>query len=92
MGRNQAPVPPSRQLQAALMTSPRGYDLQAHDQVATQGESIGQIHLVAMELAMVEILHFPIYTGSIGVLFVATFVVTVPAAWLLHRFTRVRPD
>src|SRR6185369_5451427 len=37
------------------------------------------IHLVAMELAMVEILHFPIYTGSIGVLFVATFVVTVPA-------------
>jgi peptidoglycan/LPS O-acetylase OafA/YrhL len=50
------------------------------------------IHLVAMELAMVEILHFPIYTGSIGVLFVATFVVTVPAAWLLHRFTRVRPD
>ena len=50
------------------------------------------IHLVAMELAMVEILHFPIYTGSIGVLFVATFVVTVPAAWLLHRFTRVRSD
>ena len=50
------------------------------------------IHLVTMELAMVEILHFPIYTGSIGVLFVATFVVTVPAAWLLHRFTRVRSD
>ena len=50
------------------------------------------IHLVAMELAMVEILHFPIYTGSIGLLFVATFVVTVPAAWLLHRFTRVRSD
>ena len=50
------------------------------------------IHLVTMELAMVEILHFPIYTGSIGVLFVATFVVTVPVAWLLHRFTRVRAD
>ncbi len=50
------------------------------------------IHLVAMELAMVEIVHFPIYTGSIGLLFVATFVVTVPAAWLLHRFTRVRSD
>ena len=50
------------------------------------------IHLVTMELAMVEILHYPIYTGSIGVLFVATFVVTVPVAWLLHRFTRVRSD
>ena len=50
------------------------------------------IHLVTMELVMVEILHFPIYTGSIGVLFVATFVVTVPVAWLLHRFTRVRSD
>jgi peptidoglycan/LPS O-acetylase OafA/YrhL len=50
------------------------------------------IHLVTMELVMVEILHFHIYTGSIVLLFVATFVVTVPVAWLLHRFTRVRPD
>ena len=37
------------------------------------------IHLVTMELVMVEILRFPIYTGSMAVLFVATFVVTVPA-------------
>ena len=50
------------------------------------------IHLMTMELVMVEIVHFPIYTGSIGVLFVVTFVVTVPLAWLLHRFTRVRPN
>lgn len=50
------------------------------------------IHLLTMELVMVEILRFPIYTGSMGILFVATFVVTVPLAWLLHRFTRVRPD
>lgn len=50
------------------------------------------IHLLTMELVMVEILRFPIYTGSMGMLFVATFVVTVPLAWLLHRFTRVRPD
>jgi peptidoglycan/LPS O-acetylase OafA/YrhL len=50
------------------------------------------IHLITMELVMVEILHFPIYTGSIVMLFVATFVVTVPLAWLLHRFTRVRSD
>ena len=39
---------------------------------------------------MVEILHFHIYTGSMLMLFVATFIVTVPLAWLLHRFTRVR--
>ncbi len=48
------------------------------------------IHLLTMELVMVEILHFHIYTGSMPILFVATFVVTVPLAWLLHRFTRVR--
>jgi peptidoglycan/LPS O-acetylase OafA/YrhL len=50
------------------------------------------IHLLTMELVMVEILRFPIYTGSMGILFVATFLVTVPVAWLLHRFTRVRSD
>jgi peptidoglycan/LPS O-acetylase OafA/YrhL len=49
------------------------------------------IHLLTMELVMVEIVRYPIYTGSMGILFVATFVVTVPVAWLLHRFTRVRP-
>ena len=48
------------------------------------------IHLVTMELVMVEILGFPIYTGSMSWLFVVTMVVTVPLAWLLHRVTRVR--
>ncbi|OBG94218.1 acyltransferase [Mycobacterium sp. E136] len=48
------------------------------------------IHLITMEVAMVEILHYPIYTGSIVMLFLVTFVMTVPLAWLLHRFTRVR--
>jgi len=48
------------------------------------------IHLVTMELVMVEILRFPIYTGSTWWLFVVTLVVTVPLAWLLHRVTRVR--
>jgi peptidoglycan/LPS O-acetylase OafA/YrhL len=48
------------------------------------------IHLVTMELVMVEVLHFPIYTGSMAMLFVVTFAATVPLAWLLHRFTRVR--
>uniref|UniRef100_A0A5Q5BNX1 Acyltransferase 3 n=2 Tax=unclassified Mycobacterium TaxID=2642494 RepID=A0A5Q5BNX1_MYCSS len=49
------------------------------------------IHLVTMEVVMVEILRYPIYTGSMLWLFVGTMVVTVPLAWVLHRFTRVRP-
>jgi peptidoglycan/LPS O-acetylase OafA/YrhL len=48
------------------------------------------VHLVMMELAMVEILRTPVYTGSMEQLFLATMVLTVPVAWLLHRFTRVR--
>lgn len=48
------------------------------------------IHLVTMELAMVEILRFPIYTGSVAALFFVTLVITIPLAWLLHRVTRVR--
>ncbi|MDG5485056.1 acyltransferase family protein [Mycolicibacterium gadium] len=48
------------------------------------------IHLLTMELVMVEIVRYPIYTGSMWWLFVVTFVVTVPLAWLLHRVTRVR--
>ena len=47
------------------------------------------IHLVTMELTMVEILRFPIYTGSAWALFVVTLIVTIPLAWVLHRFTRV---
>jgi peptidoglycan/LPS O-acetylase OafA/YrhL len=48
------------------------------------------IHLVTMELVMVEILRWRIYTGNVAILFLATFVVTIPVAWLLHRLTRVR--
>lgn len=50
------------------------------------------IHLITMELAMVEILRWRIYTGNMAILFAVTFVATVPLAWLLHRFTRVRRD
>ncbi len=49
------------------------------------------IHLITMELVMVEILRYPIYTGSVWMLFMGTLVVTIPLAWVLHRFTRVRP-
>lgn len=47
------------------------------------------IHLVTMEFAMVYIVRAHVYTGSMAGLFVATVVVTIPLAWLLHRFTRV---
>jgi peptidoglycan/LPS O-acetylase OafA/YrhL len=48
------------------------------------------IHLVTMEFAMVEVLHYWIYTGSMVNLFMVTLILTIPLAWLLHRFTRVR--
>ena len=48
------------------------------------------VHLMIMELAMVEVLRKPVYTGSMEQLFVVTVVMTVPVAWLLHRITRVR--
>lgn len=48
------------------------------------------IHLVLMEIAMVQVLRAPVYTGSMLSLFVVTLVITIPLAWLLHRFTRVR--
>jgi peptidoglycan/LPS O-acetylase OafA/YrhL len=48
------------------------------------------IHLITMEFAMVYVVHAHVYTGSMPNLFVATLVLTIPLAWLLHRFTRVR--
>ncbi|GBE64282.1 acyltransferase [Mycobacterium sp. MFM001] len=47
------------------------------------------IHLVTMEIAMVEVVRYRVYTGSMLNLFVATLAITIPLAWLLHRFTRV---
>jgi peptidoglycan/LPS O-acetylase OafA/YrhL len=48
------------------------------------------IHLVTMEFAMVYVMRDHVYTGSMPGLFVATMAITIPLAWLLHRFTRVR--
>lgn len=48
------------------------------------------VHLVVMEIAMVEVLGWPVYTGSMPALFIVTLIMTIPVAWLLHRFTRVR--
>jgi peptidoglycan/LPS O-acetylase OafA/YrhL len=50
------------------------------------------IHLVTMEFAMVYVMQDHVYTGSMIGLFVATLAVTIPLAWLLHRFTRVPPS
>lgn len=48
------------------------------------------IHLVTMEFAMAYVVRCHVYTGSMLNLFVATLALTLPLAWLLHRFTRVR--
>lgn len=48
------------------------------------------VHLVVMELVMVEVLRTPVYTGSMWQLFTVTMLVTIPVSWVLHRFTRVR--
>lgn len=48
------------------------------------------IHLITMEFAMDYIVGARVYTGSMLNLFIATLVLTIPLAWLLHRFTRVR--
>nr|WP_280833204.1 acyltransferase [Mycolicibacterium frederiksbergense] len=46
------------------------------------------LHVVAMDLVITYILGWPVYTGSAAGLWAVTLVVTVPFAWLLHRFTR----
>ena len=48
------------------------------------------VHLIVMEFAMVEVLHWRVYTGSMPALFAVTLALTITVAWLLHRFTRVR--
>ncbi|KAA1250070.1 acyltransferase [Mycobacterium simiae] len=50
------------------------------------------VHLVTMEFAMVYVVRAHVYTGSMLYLFVVTLVVTIPVAWLLHRFTRIKAE
>ena len=47
------------------------------------------IHLITMEFAMDYVVRYHVYTGSMLNLFIVTLVLTIPLAWLLHRFTRV---
>jgi peptidoglycan/LPS O-acetylase OafA/YrhL len=48
------------------------------------------VHVIVMEIVMVSVLRYPVFTGSLASLFVVTLVLSVPAAWVLHRFTRPR--
>jgi peptidoglycan/LPS O-acetylase OafA/YrhL len=48
------------------------------------------LHVIVMEIALVSVLRWRVYTGSAVGLFTVTLVLTIPAAWLLHRLTRPR--
>jgi peptidoglycan/LPS O-acetylase OafA/YrhL len=48
------------------------------------------LHVVVIEVAMVSVLGWRIYTGSVAGLFLLTMALTVPLAWALHRLTRPR--
>ncbi|MDG5486122.1 acyltransferase family protein [Mycolicibacterium gadium] len=55
------------------------------------------LHVIAMEIVMASVLDWPVFTGSWAVVFAVTLAMTVPPAWLLHRWTRPacaghRPD
>lgn len=49
------------------------------------------VHLVLIEISMTEVLRWRVYTGNTAVLFAVTMALSIPVAWVLHRFTRVRP-
>ena len=48
------------------------------------------VHLVLMEISMTVVLHWRVYTGNTATLFAVTMALSIPVAWVLHRFTRVR--
>lgn len=50
------------------------------------------LHVIVMEVTMTSVLGWPLFTGSVAVLFATTVALTVPPAWILHRLTRPRPD
>src|SRR5581483_4763210 len=48
------------------------------------------VHVIVMEIVMVSVLRYPVFTGSMLSLFLVTLISTVPVAWVLHRLTRPR--
>jgi peptidoglycan/LPS O-acetylase OafA/YrhL len=47
-------------------------------------------HLVLMNITLLKVVRYPVYTGSMLVLLVVTLALTIPLSWLLHVLTRVR--
>jgi len=45
------------------------------------------LHVIMMEIVMASVLQWPVFTGSLPVIFMVTLVMTIPPAWLLHRWT-----
>lgn len=48
------------------------------------------LHVIMMEIVMASVLHWPVFTGSWAMVFAVTLAMTIPPAWLLHRWTRPR--
>jgi peptidoglycan/LPS O-acetylase OafA/YrhL len=48
------------------------------------------LHVIMMEIAMSSVLHWPVFSGSWPIVFAVTLIMTIPPAWLLHRWTRPR--
>jgi peptidoglycan/LPS O-acetylase OafA/YrhL len=46
------------------------------------------LHVIIMEIVMASVLGWPVFTGSWVVVFGVTLAMTIPPAWLLHRWTR----
>ena len=44
-----------------------------------------------MAVTMNLLLRWPLFTGSLAVLYATTLALTIPLAWALHRVTRTRP-
>ena len=50
------------------------------------------LHVIMMEIVMASVLHWPVFSGSWPTVFAVTLIMTIPPAWLLHRWTRPRCD
>lgn len=45
------------------------------------------LHVLVMALVMGVVLRWPLFTGSLPGLYGLTMLITIPAAWALHRVT-----
>jgi peptidoglycan/LPS O-acetylase OafA/YrhL len=48
------------------------------------------LHVMVMAIAMGVVLRWPLFTGSMAGLFVATLAMTIPLAWVLRRLTGIQ--